>query len=292
MRRQCPVGNPRGYRAPLRSKNVVSRTRPSYAWDLNPDLDPDATVYAIYLRYRTCGMCSFREFKKLGIDTYHLRLFYRMVIFMVRHQMSKDTTLVIKSGICDELYDHCENMCWEATRGWTSKRRKETPGTLENRPLHQQSDESRRRILKGPAIVPGDARKEYNSKRSRPCIGSCQASLFSMELFNQAIQDMGLFWLEKRHMIFIFVFASILDHEGPSQQLKDWELEMLLDGRGYADIRMRYLRFMCYGVASSNYFEPGSKNEAHWMDEQFTGLSIQQYMKLKPEERCKYGLMQ
>ena len=146
----------------LRSSKRVTRTRPSYAWDLNPDLEPDATVYGIYLRYLTCGMCTFREFKNLGIDAYHLRLFYRMVIFIIRHEMSKDTTLAIKNGLYDEWYDWCENLCWEATRNWTSSRRKGTPGTPENRPLHEQPDESRRRIWKGPTDVPGDARKKYN----------------------------------------------------------------------------------------------------------------------------------
>ena len=88
------------------------------------------------------------------------------------------------------------------------------------------------------------------------------------------------------------VFASILDHEDPSQQLQDWELENLFDGRGYEDVKMGYMRFLCYGESASNYFKPGSAAEAHWLDEYYTGLSIEDYGEIQLSDRWKYGLME
>ena len=66
---------------PRKSTNMVSRTRQSYTWDMNPELDPDATVYVIYLRYMACGMCSYREFRDLGVDIYYLRFLFHVANF-------------------------------------------------------------------------------------------------------------------------------------------------------------------------------------------------------------------
>ena len=158
----------------------------------------------------------------MGIEGYYLRLLFRIMILLARHEMSKDTNVAIKSDAYNEFYDWCEWLCKKATKTWKSSKRAETPGTPENRPLHEQKNPKWKRLWRGPADVPGDYRTEWNSKRSRPCIGTNQASIFSLQLFAQAIQDLGLHWLKHRHLVFIFVFSSILDHEDPEQQLKGW----------------------------------------------------------------------
>ena len=51
----------------MASRGLVMSTRKSFAWDLNSQLDNAATVRNIYQRYRACVMCSYREWKSMGI---------------------------------------------------------------------------------------------------------------------------------------------------------------------------------------------------------------------------------
>ena len=68
------------------------------------------------------------------------------------------------------------------------------------------------------------------SKRSRPVVGTNRASFFNLELLATVQQDMGFGWIGQIKMEFAFLFASILEHTDPAQQLSDGDLGKLFNG--------------------------------------------------------------
>lgn len=266
----------------------VSRYRQSWCSDLNPKLDPHATAYTVYLRYHQIGMCSWSEFKKLKLSNYQIRLFYRMPNFLIRHVLSQDTTVELKNGAYNEWYDLCARMGDEATRWWAPRKQRATPGTSKCMPPQENALPERRGDWRGIRHSQ-DARAEYNCGRSRPLIGTNQASIFSILLLMQMSQDMGMHWLEEGHILFVFVFSSIFDHEDKELQLQPWQLDRLFNGQDYGDYMMGYPRFTLFGESQSDYFFPGAADAASWYDANVTGLSAYGYRNMKMP-KSHYGL--